>query len=328
MCNTVPLARALQRSFPQAKLTWLIGKVEHRLVGDLPDIEFIVVDKSAPLSGLPALRRVLAGRHFEVLLLAQVSQRAAIASSLLRADRRIGFDRARSKPGHGLMVRERIAAVPFQHQAKALLEFARHLGARTDEIDRRLPLPGSARDFARHHQPVAGQAVIISPASSHMGRIWSVGGYAAVADWVIEHSGREVFLMGGPSTRERDLGEAIVAAMRNRPVNLIGQDTLQQAVAMFERAACLISPDSGPAHFADAMGTPVVGLYAATWARRSGPLASLDHCVDRFPDAALRFTGKPPERLSWGRRLERPGVMELISPEMVIERLVPLLTER
>ena len=87
----------------------------------------------------------------------------------------------------------------------------------------------------------------------------------------------------------------------------------------------MVAPDSGPAHFADAMGTPVVGLYAATWARRSGPVNNLEHSVDRFPDAARRFAGREPEKLRWGKRLERPGVMALITPEMVIERLRPLL---
>ncbi|NBB92523.1 MAG: hypothetical protein GVY32_05055 [Gammaproteobacteria bacterium] len=328
VCNTVPLVRALQRAWPKTALTWVIGKSELRLVEDLPGAEFIVVDKRAALSGLPAVRRRLAGRRFDILLLAQVSQRSTLTAALVRADRRVGFDRQRSRPGHGLAVNERIAAVPFQHQAEALLEFARHLGVDTEGIDRRLPVPEAAREHALQHQPEAGRAVIISPASSTPGRNWHAPGYAEVADWIIERTGRPVILMGGRSEEEAELGRAIESRMKHRPVNLIGRDTIKQALAMFERAACVVSPDSGPAHFADAMGTPVVGLYAATWARRSGPLGSLEHCVDRFPDAARRFAGKAPEQLRWGKRLEIPGVMALITPEMVIERLEPLLYRR
>ncbi|HSH26919.1 MAG TPA: glycosyl transferase, partial [Wenzhouxiangella sp.] len=61
--------------------------------------------------------------------------------------------------------------------------------------------------------------------------------------------------------------------------------------------------------------------------RRSGPVDSLAHAVDCFPEAARRFAGKPPEKLRWGKRLEYPGVMKLITPEMVIERLAPLLAD-
>jgi len=326
-CNTVPLVRALQRAWPQVKITWIIGRVEHELVAGLPDVEFIVFDKHTSLGGFAELKRNLKDRVFDALLLPQTSQRAAIAAAMVRARRRIGYDRQRARPGHGLVTNERIPAVPFQHQALSFMEFARQLGAETDGVDRRLPVPAQARAYARRHQPESGRAVLISPASSHPQRNWHAAGYAAVADWVIERAGRDVILMGGPSESERELGKAIESAMRHRAINLIGQDTLKQALAMFERAACVVSPDSGPAHFADAMGTPVVGLYAATWARRSGPLNSLEHCVDRYPEAARRFAGKPAEALRWGNRLELPGVMDLITPEMVIERLKPLLVD-
>lgn len=324
-CNCVPLIRGLQRAWPELPITWIIGRVEHRLLEDLPGVEFIVFDKQAGLAGLRGLRRRLAGRRFDVLLHAQVSARANLLATLVRARRRIGFDRRRSREGHGLVVRERIAQVPFQHQALAFLEFGRHLGVATEGIDRRLPVPEDARAFARKHQPEAGRAVLISPASSHAGRNWHAAGYAEVADWVIEQTARPVILVGGPSPIEIELGEKIEGAMRHAAVNLIGRDTLKQALAMLERAACLVSPDAGPAHFAAAMSTPVVGLYAATWSKRSGPLGSLEHCVDRFPEATRRYLGKPPEHVRWGRRLEHPGVMDLITPEMVIDKLARLL---
>lgn len=325
VCNNVPLVRAIQRAWPDTALTWIVGKAEHRLVHDLPGVEFIVFDKRGPFAGFRSARAELQKRSYDALLLTQVSQRSSLLARLVRADRRIGFDRARSRPGHGLAINERIENVPFQHQVEAFLQFARHLGVSPDSVDRRLPVPDEAYEFAIRHQPTADHAVIISPASTHTRRNWHAAGYATVADWVMEKTGRPVILMGGPGNVEKELGQAIEGTMRNQPVNLIGRDTIKQALAMFERAACVISPDSGPAHFADAMGTPVVGLYAATWARRSGPFESLDHTVDCFPEAARRFTGKRPEDLRWGKRLEHPGVMELITPGMVIEKLESIL---
>ena len=181
------------------------------------------------------------------------------------------------------------------------------------------------RQFAREHQPEPGRAVLISPCSSHAARNWSVAGYAEVADWVIKKTGRPVILIGGPSEMERRTGEAIEAAMRRKSVNLIGKDTLGQSLAMLERAACLVAPDSGPVHFAAALGTPVVGIYASTWSRRSGPLGSLEHCVDRFPEACRKYLGREPEDVKWGKRVEKSGVMELVEPAAVIERLGTVL---
>ena len=109
--------------------------------------------------------------------------------------------------------------------------------------------------------------------------------------------------------------------MRNAPINLVGKDTLQQLLAMLKKVDVVISPDSGPAHMANAMGTPVVGLYACTWARRSGPYNSLDICVDKFEQAAEKYKHKAAEELRWGTKIEQPGVMNLITVEDVIEKL-------
>jgi len=325
VCHCIAMVRAIQRQWPDVLVTWIIGKGEYRLVHDLPGVEFVVFDKNGGLGAFPRLRMALAGRRFDVLLHAQLSLRANLIAALARADRRIGFDAARAREGHGLVINERIPAVPFQHQAEALLSFAQVLGADTDGIDRAPPISAEDRGFAHEHQPEANRAVLISPCSSHAARNWSVSGYAEVADWVMEKTDRPAILVGGPSEMEKRTGAAIESAMRNQPLNLVGKDTLGQSLAMLERAACLVAPDSGPAHFAAVLGTPVVGLYASTWSRRSGPLGSLDHCVDRFPEACRRYLGREPEQVRWGKRIEKPGVMDLVKPKAVIERLESIL---
>ncbi|MDT8439302.1 MAG: glycosyltransferase family 9 protein [Wenzhouxiangellaceae bacterium] len=322
VCHCIALVRSLQRRWPDAALTWVIDRACLRLVEALPGVEFIVLDRRQGLiAQRRQLKRALAGRRLDVLLHAQVSLRANLLATAIRANRRIGFDAARSREGHGLVIDERIAEVPFQHQAEALLEFARVLDADPEGVDRAPPLAEADRAWAAVQQPEPGRAVLISPCSSHPARDWSAEGYAAAADWLIESAGRPVILVGGPSAREHAMGQAIEAAMRNRPLNLIGHDTLGRLLAMLERAACLIAPDSGPVHFAAALGTPVVGLYASTWSRRSGPLGSLEHCVDRFPEACRRLIGREPEQVRWGKRIEQADVMALIEPENVAERL-------
>jgi heptosyltransferase I len=130
-----------------------------------------------------------------------------------------------------------------------------------------------------------------------------------------------VVLSGGPSPLERDTGQEIASRMTAPCINLIGKDTLEQSKALLRRASVVLTPDSGPAHIASALGTPVIGVYAATWSRRSGPYGSLDLCVDRYEEAALKYRGKPATELRWGHRIEVPGVMDLIRPGDVIERL-------
>jgi len=83
----------------------------------------------------------------------------------------------------------------------------------------------------------------------------------------------------------------------------------------------VLSPDSGPAHLVNALGTPVIGLHACTWSKRSGPYNSLDLCVDKLAEAARRYRNAAPEQLRWGTRIELPGVMDLVQVDEVIDRL-------
>ena len=66
-------------------------------------------------------------------------------------------------------------------------------------------------------------------------------------------------------------------------------------------------------HIANAMGTKVLGLHAATNPDRSGPYSDRCFCVNRYEDAARKYRGKPAGELKWGTKIEAEGVMDLIT---------------
>ena len=319
--HVVPLVHTLRAAFPGVAITWIIGKLEHRLVGDLPGVEFIVFDKRLGFDAFRDIRAKLAGRRFDVLLHCQVALRANLLSALVRADRRIGYDKSRSKDLHGLFVRERIADRPGIHVLDAIGSFAEPLGVAPQPVRWDIPIPAAAHAFAEEHLPGPQRTLLVSPCSSHTVRNWLPERYAAVADHAIAKHGLRVALCGGPSKLERDVGDAIIAAMRERPLDLIGKDTLKQFMALAQRATLVLTPDSGPMHIANAVGTPVLGLHAASNSKRSGPYSSIEWCVDRYDEAARKYRGKRASELPWGTKLEHAGVMELIETDAVIERL-------
>jgi heptosyltransferase I len=326
--HVVPLVRTLRRAWPSVPITWILGKGEAKLLEGLEDVELIAFDKSAGWSGVRALRRALAGRRFEVLLQMQLALRANLLSTLVRADRRVGYDRARSKEGHSLVIDERIPA-GGHHVLDAFGKFCEPLGLRQDRVEWSLPVPDAARDWAAAQLPGVQPTLLVSPCSSHALRNWEPARYAAVADHAAA-LGWRVVLSGGRSALERRTGDAILAAMRAPApvIDLIGKDTLKQALALLERATLVLSPDSGPAHMANAMGTPVIGLFACTDRERCGPYSDLRWSVNRYDQAARRFLGKPASAIGWGKRVEFPGVMDLVGVEEVVERFDAFATWR
>lgn len=319
--HTVPVVRAIQDAWPDTTITWIIGKLEHRLLSGLDGVEFIVFDKKGGWPALKGLSEALCDRRFDVLLHMQVAARANLLSRLVRAPERLGWDKARSRDFHHHFTRQQVADVPFQHQVEGFLEFPRALGINTGKPRWDLPISEEARGWAREQIGGDAPVLLISPCSSHELRNWRAEYYAEAADYAVQELGMQVVLSGGPSELEKQVGEQIEAHMTSASLNLVGKDTLEQSKAMLQRADLVISPDSGPAHIASALGTPVIGVYAATWSRRSGPYNSLDLCADRFEDAARQFRKKEAEDLRWGTRIEEPGVMDLVQPEDVFERM-------
>ncbi|MGN6513669.1 MAG: glycosyltransferase family 9 protein [Lysobacteraceae bacterium] len=315
--HVVPLVRTLQRAWPQVALAWIIGKGEHRLLDGLPGVEFIEYDKRSGLAGMRALRRQLRGRRFDALLQMQVALRANLLSAFVPASRRIGYDRARSKDLHGLVVRERIPERPGVHVLDAIGSFCEPLGLRQTEVAWDLPVPDEARAWAQAQWSCERPALVVSPCSSHVLRNWRAERYAALADHAAAR-GWQVVLCGGRSQLERDTADAILAAMRAPALDLVGKDTLKQLPALLGRATLVVTPDSGPMHIANAMGTKVLGLHAASNPARSGPYSDRRYCVDRYDDAARRFLGKPASALKWGTKIERPGVMDLVTVDDAI----------
>lgn len=313
--HVVPLVRTLQRAWPQLPLHWVIDKGGQKLLEGLEGVVFHTYDKRSGLAGMRALRRELPAEGFDVLLQMQVAFRANALSGFIPARRRIGYDRARSKDLHGLFINERIPDRPGIHVLDAIGSFCEPLGLKQADVVWNLPVPDAAREWAAAQwQDDGTPTLMISPCSSHARRNWYPDRYAAVADHAAA-KGWRVVLCGGRSDLERSTTDAIVAAMQHPALDLVGKDTLKQLPALLERADLVMTPDSGPMHIANAMGTKVLGLHAASNPLRSGPYSDVRYCVDKYDAAARKFLGKPASELKWGTKIEFDDVMALIGVE-------------
>ena len=327
-CHVVPIVRTLQHAWPATTLTWIIGKAEARLMTLVDGVEFITVDKKAGLGARHALKEQLRERQFDVLLHMQLSFRASLMARQVPAAVKLGFDRARARELQWLFTNARIAPRTREHVLDSFFGFLVALGIKDRLVEWNVPLPDSARAYAEQLIPDTRPTLVISPCSSHALRNWRPERYAAVADYAARKHHMRVILCGGPSALEVETGAAIEKAASTPLINQIGKDTLPELLALLGRSSALLSPDSGPAHMATMVGTPVIGLYAATNPARSGPYLSRLWCVDSYAQAARRFRRTTPEKLPWTEKIERRGVMDLISVDQVTAKLDELLRWR
>ncbi|MGO2146586.1 glycosyltransferase family 9 protein [Halomonas sp.] len=328
VCNLVPTVRALQRQWPRARITWIIGKGEHSLLAGLSGVEFVVYDKSTGLAGMRRLWRELADTRFDVLLHMQQAIRASVLSLGLKANVRVGYDKARAKDAQHWFTQHQLAPHPKAHVLESFMDFARLLGVKDDHLEWNMPVPAMAYEEAR---VISGESpyLVINPCSNarlRNFRNWSVEGYASVIEHAWRHHGLKSVLTGGSSTLEREIGEQIEALCQpGSVINAIGGTSLKGVLALIGQARAVIAPDTGPAHMANAMGTPTLGLYATTNPERAAPYCWRDFAVNAYPDAVHAYLHKSVGEVSWGQRVRHQDAMQLIKTETVIAQLDTLL---
>lgn len=323
-CHALAVIRAIQDTWPETRLTWIIGKTEASLMADIPDIEFIIFDKSKGRATYADVRAQLAGREFDIALCMHASLRANLLCRLISTPIRLGFDFKRARDFQWLFTNQRIAAAPREHALEAMMGFARHIGIPKRNLRWDIPLSAAHIEFAAAYESAGRPILLISPCSSLRSRNfrnWSAENYAAAANYARNKFNCTVILTGGNTELELDYGHTIAKLCDESLVNLIGKTSLKELYALISVSQALLCPDSGPAHMATAAGTPVIGLYATSNPLRTGPYLSQDSSVNVYPEAVGRFLGKTVEDLRWGQRVRDPGAMGLIRLASVNQRL-------
>ncbi|MCL1120981.1 glycosyltransferase family 9 protein [Shewanella seohaensis] len=316
VCHAVAMVQAIQRQYPQLKITWVIGKLEYQLLKHLPGIEFVIFDKSQGWRSYFNLHKALKGRRFDVLLHMQVALRATLASLAISAKVRVGFDRARAKEGQWLVTNHRVEPLAEPHVLDGFMGFAKAIGVSDITPSWNIPVPQADTEFAQRQIADGEKVLVICAAASKAERNWLPERYAAVAQHAV-NKGYRVILCGGPTALEKTLADDIANACSAKLDNLVGKTSLTQLLALLKRASLVLAPDTGPAHMAVTQGTPVIGLYAHSNPGRTGPYLSQQYVVSAYQEAiASQQSGE----VKWGTRAKGEHLMALISVEAVIEK--------
>lgn len=325
VCHAVAMVQAIQRQYPDCEITWVIGKVEAMLLKNLPNVRFVIFDKKAGWKGYQDLRKALADDHFDVLLHMQVALRASIASLMIKAKTKIGFDRFRAKEGQWLFTNAQVKPQEQPHVLDGFMAFAEKIGV--SDIAPRWEMPISDEDqlWASGQLSSDKPIAIICPAASKAERNWHATGYGEVAHHLVQ-KGFTVVICGGPTELEQKLAKMIQANCPESLVNMVGKTSLQQLLACLKLAHFVIAPDTGPAHMAVTVGTPVIGLYAHSNPQRTGPYSSQHYVVSYYQQAIQAQHHQPIAKLPWGIRA-KGELMDNIKIEQVQDKVRQLIAD-
>ncbi|WP_111636651.1 glycosyltransferase family 9 protein [Marinomonas shanghaiensis] len=317
VCHAMAVVQAIIKSNPTVQVTWVTSPLEANLVRLLEGVRVVVYDKKSGLSGLLALRSLFRDQTFDVLLHLQWSLRASLVSRTIKAKRRIGFALSHSREKQHWFVNEYAPEPKGEHVLDSFLSIASVLGVTSPVLPCELVLPDANLKLPERY-------VVINPSASKSERNWTVEGYQAVIERLLI-KGICPVVTGGPSSADAIFAQAIIANRSDQVINLVGKTPLAMMLSVLKGASLVVSPDTGPAHMATLVGTPVLGLYAHSNPQRTGPYRDLENVVSVYEELATKEYQKPLSELPWSTRVHDPKAMQHIAIDRVLAVLDRLI---
>ncbi len=275
--HTLPILNLLRHHYPQAHIAWLVTPACAGILEDHPQLDQRIVFDRKALSrwwrhwptwrALQRFTRALREQHFDLVLDLQGLFRSAWLAWATRAPVRVGFANAREGAPLFYTHRVRIDSME-QHAIERYRKLLAFIGCPTAPIV--FPFPTDAADRACIAELAGDQPyAVVLPGTNWPTKRWPVERFAALVPELKARFGLATIVAGSPA--ERELGQQVPGAL-----NLCGQTSLRQLVALLERAAVVIANDSGPMHIAAALGRPLVTLFGPTNPIRTGPYQRLE----------------------------------------------------
>lgn len=333
---------ALKQAEPEARVDWLVEDRGEALLRDHPLLDQVLVYPRRLLAHQarrpwlwPALAlslfrhlRALRARDYDAALDLHGNLKSGLHLFFCRARRKLGYAAPRAKEGSQRAARERVhlpdegEGRPRLHRAEeGLLMIQELLGG---DVPRPagpyLEVGGAARRAAeaclsRHPRP-QGPWICLIPGTSEFAAFkrWPPQAFARLAT-LLSEAGCRVLVGSGPG--EEALAKTILeGAPEADCLHVSGAELgLDAYLAVLAQADAVVAADSGPLHMAQALGTPVVGLFGPKDPAVYGPRL-----------AGSRVLRYPVPCAPCGRRsCDAPLCVQAIPPEAILECVTEML---
>ena len=294
--HAIPVAAALRRAYPAARIDWLVSAKHRELLDLVPVIDRRLVINDRPVRGprpsaeagtsmWQAVRELRRARYDAAIDL-QGLLKSALLSRASGAGRVVGF-----APSY---LRERLARVFYNEvydpgcdglydprETRHVVEINLGLLAPFGITAGRAEFPIEPVDSVIAHdmlQQTGGRYALLNPGAAWPNKRWPPARLGAIAAGLRDRHALRSVVLWGPG--EESLAQEVVATAAGSAV-LSPRTAIADVIALIRGATVMLSGDTGPTHIAAAVGTPLVGLYGPTRAQRNGPWAPADITISR-----------------------------------------------
>ncbi len=266
-----PLIKALRRTYPEARLSWLVEPAAAGLLQHNPDLDEVIVWPRAHWRRLwrerkwSALRsevgrfvRELRARRFDLAIDVQGLLKSALWAWLTGAKQRIGL--GAKEGGQWLMTQVVSRDVVSNRIGAEYLHLAQELKLDVGNFAMDLALSEEDEHTARALAP-SDRYAVICPFTTRPQKHWVEARWSGLAQALTTRLGMPVVMLGGPADVE---AASRITAGNVDIVDRAGHCSLTQSAALIKHASLLVGVDTGLTHMGIAFNVPTVALFGST----------------------------------------------------------------
>lgn len=263
---TLPLAAAIKKKYPHARVTFLVRKYTEPLLSGHPHIDEVIVLKE--VNGKVLFRKnveQLRQKKFDCAL--AVSPDFRIASILYFSDIRMRV--GTGYRWYSFLFSDRIfehRKTAEKHEAEYNYSLLAPLGIKEPFNEKivqyALQIETSARErvekILAHELPESSTGfVIIHPGSGGSAVDLPIEKFAELTDYLTQINGIGIILTGS----EKEVNLCRKLEIKGKTLNLAGKLSVNELTALISQSRLFVSNSTGPLHIAAALGIPVVGFF-------------------------------------------------------------------
>jgi len=255
-----PLIRALRHHYPAAYLAAMVTPYTADVLRGNPHLDEVIID--AP-EDTPLLAQAfgLRKRRFDTALLLLPTKRHAWMLFFAGIRTRVGVGQ---KPYQVLTFMKSVSRrkyIPLRHEADYCADLGRAIGVKNVELRSEVFVSEDERVLATKRIGASSDKTVIGihPGSGHSAPNWRPERYAELAGMLLEDPDTHIVITGSPG--ERELVAPFERFDTSRVINLVGELTLRETMAVIANVDVLVSASTGTMHIAAGLGVPTVSMF-------------------------------------------------------------------
>ena len=272
MVLTIPFLRNLRYAYPNSQIDMLVAPNSGEVIEECPYVNnFIYFDTTRKHKYEKGKGKKQSFWHYVSLLKKEKYDKAyvlkrSLSSALLcyfaGIKERIGYD----TENRGIFLTKKLKYDAQKHESLCMLDVLKKDGIEVkDTYLENWINPENEKNieklFEQNNIKNNIKKAVVSAAASNEGKTWDIKNFAEITKYLSDEKGIQTIFIGAKSDKDLYENMKYKTPLKIPTVNLCGQVSIKDSLALLKKVDFIIGNDSGTLHMASSVNTKVIGLY-------------------------------------------------------------------